>query len=370
MPAPLAPPPMTERFIDSSDALDSLLKDLSANGSTRCGVDTEADSLHSYREKLCLIQLICDDTLAIIDPLALDDPALRRLLEFIGEREIWMHGADFDMTLMLRTFGFVPERILDTQLAARLTGHEKFGLANLIEAHFGVSLSKSSQKADWGARPLKEKLLRYAFDDVRYLLQLADNLKNQLQELNRLDWFDEWCECARQNVLNRPERPADEVWRVNGWGNLSRKGLAYLREIWRWRDEESQKRDCPPFRVMNNQQMLALADAAGSGKEVKGAKGLRSGALKRFQGAIARAGKINPDDYPKRRLRRGGPREEIDGEEYDRLRTIRNRRAAAAGIDPTIVATRGILESLSVKPELAESLLMNWQRDLLFGEND
>ncbi|MFT5469032.1 MAG: ribonuclease D [Verrucomicrobiales bacterium] len=361
---------MNERFIDSSAGLDSLLKDLAATGATRCGIDTEADSLHSYREKLCLIQMICDDTLAIIDPLALDSSALQQLLEFIGEREIWMHGADFDMTLMLKTFGFVPDRILDTQLAARLTGHEKFGLANLIEGHFGVSLSKSSQKADWGARPLKEKLLRYAFDDVRYLMRLADNLVDQLNERGRLSWFEEWCGWARQSVLDRPERNVDDIWRVNGWGNLNRQGLAYLREIWRWRDEESQTRDCPPFRVMNNQQMLAVADSASTGKEIRGTKGLRPGPMRRFQDAIERAGKISQEDWPQRLQRRGGPREEVDSSEYERLRDVRNRRAEEGDLDPTIIATRGTLESLSVNPDLAKTRLMKWQRELLFGEDD
>lgn len=364
---PVAQP--EELFIDSDEALASLVERLEASGETRLGIDTEADSLHSYREKLCLIQLICGDVLAIIDPLALGDDALQQLLAFAGAREIWLHGADFDMTLMLRTYGFIPERILDTQLAARLTSHEKFGLANLIEEHFDVKLSKSSQKADWGARPLKDKLIRYAMDDVRYLLPLADRLLKQLDDLGRRDWFEEWCASARLSVLDRPERSAEDVWRITGWGNLSRKELAYLREIWFWRDQESQSRDCPPFRVMNNQRMLEFAEIAASGRSIREIKGLRPGPFRRFQGALDKAAKISSNDHPSRRVRRGAPREEVDVDAFEALRAKRNHRAAAAGLDPTIVATRGILESLSVDPARAGELLMNWQRNLLYGDD-
>lgn len=358
--------PLQERFVDSSEALQQLLGDLESAGVTRCAVDTEADSLHSYKEKLCLVQMNAGGILAIIDPLALEENDLLQLLDFISEREIWMHGADFDMTLMQRTFSRVPERILDTQLAARLIGADKFGLANLIDSHFGVSLSKSSQKADWGARPLKDKLLRYAFDDVRYLLDLADQLCDQLRTHGRHDWFEEWCLTARQNVLARPERSPEEIWRINGWGNLERKGLAFLRAIWHWRDGESQIRDCPPFRVMSNQKMLELAEIAGSGKEVKGAKGLRAAPLRRFQEALAKTQQLPASEYPPKRLRRGGRREEVNAAAYEALRDRRNQRAESLGIDPTIIATRNTLENLSIDASQAEDLLMKWQRELLF----
>ncbi len=356
---------LEEAFIESDAALASFLERLNKGGHKVCGVDTEADSLHSYREKLCLVQMSCGGVLAVIDPLKISEPAMHDLVDFWHEREVWFHGADFDMTLLQRTFGKVPERILDTQLAARLVGREKFGLANLIEAHFSVQLSKSSQKADWGGRPLREKMLKYAYDDVRYLLTLAEQLSEELHRLERWTWFEEWCGHARRSVLDRKERPADEVWRVSGWGNLDRRQLAFLRELWLWRDAESERLDLPPFKVMNNQQLLGVAVRAASGQEVRGAKGLRPEQSRRFREALAKAEGLNESEWPRRRLSRGAAREEVDAEAYAAIRKRRDAEAARLGLDPTIIATRSTMEALANRPESAEDLLMGWQRELL-----
>ncbi len=358
-----------ELFIDTSADLLAFIKRLEEAGETRCTVDTEADSLHSYREKLCLIQMSCGPLLAIIDPLKIDEPALLQLVKFWDEvDEIWMHGADFDMTLMQRTFDFVPSRILDTQLAARLTGHERFGLANLIAEHFDVHLSKSSQKADWGARPLKDKLLRYAFDDVRYLLPLADRLVAKLDEMSRRSWFEEWCQVSRENVLARKERSQDEIWRIPGWGKLDRKGLVFLRELWLWRDDESQSRDCPPFRIMSNQSMLDFAMRSARGDRLRGAKGLNSSQAKRFRAALDKALEVPSDEWPVKRMRKGSRREEFNAEQYEVLRERRDAQAEALNLEPTILATRGTLEVLANSPERKEELLMKWQCEILFGD--
>jgi len=358
-----------ELLIDSNDALRGLIARLEASGATRCGLDTEADSLHSYREKLCLFQLNCAGILAVIDPLKIEMDALQDFMTFLEAREVWLHGADFDMTLMQRTFDRVPTRILDTQMAARLSGAERFGLANLVEANFGVQLSKSSQKADWGARPLKEKLLRYAFDDVRYLLELADKLSARVRELNRWHWFEEWCRSSRNSVLSRKERSADEVWRIAGWGKLDRRALAFLRELWHWRDQESQARDCPPFKIMNNQPLVDFAEEAAAGKNPRGARGLNGEQARRFREALARAAALPPEEWPKRRLRRDAPKEEVDAAAYEELRKRRDAKAAALGLDPTILATRAALETLALDPSQSEQYLMDWQQALLFGED-
>src|SRR5690606_4842203 len=113
----------------------------------RCAVDTEADSLHCFREKLCLIQFSAAERHVIIDPLKISD--LSPLLEYLKTAEVWMHGADFDMSLFKRTFDFVPPVVLDTQTAARLCGFRQFGLAHLVQEIFQVSLSKQSQRANW-----------------------------------------------------------------------------------------------------------------------------------------------------------------------------------------------------------------------------
>ena len=147
-------------YIDDDESLNRFINEIEGSGYTRCAIDTEADSLHCYEEKLCLIQFAIKDRFAIIDPLSIGD--LSSLIDFINRTEVWLHGADFDMRMLKRTYGSVPEVVYDTQTASRLLGVKKFGLVNLVENHFGVVLPKTSQKADWGKRPLSEKMLEYA----------------------------------------------------------------------------------------------------------------------------------------------------------------------------------------------------------------
>src|SRR5438445_7757688 len=164
----------------------------------RVAVDTEADRLHSYREKLCLLQLSLSANRTyssrgeptrdyIVDPLAGVD--LAPLRDALQTKEIVLHGADFDLRLLRRSLNFTARRIFDTVIAARLLGLREFSLAALVERYFGIKLAKGSQKANWGRRPLPKRMLEYAINDTHYLLPLADRLEADLRQLDRLEWF-------------------------------------------------------------------------------------------------------------------------------------------------------------------------------------
>ena len=141
-------------------------------GVRRVGLDTEADSLHHYFEKVCLIQLSFSGTNYIIDPLA--GFSLSGFLEVLAQKELVLQGADYDLRMLKRSYEFRPlAPVFDTMLAAQALGYEKIGLAVLVERSCGVLLSKEGQKADWSRRPLSEKLLRYASDDTKYLEAVA-----------------------------------------------------------------------------------------------------------------------------------------------------------------------------------------------------
>jgi len=138
----------------------------------RVAVDTEADSLHCYFEKLCLLQLSFSGRDFLIDPLAPVD--LQPLCAALATREIVLQGADFDLRLLRRSLQFVPQKIFDTVIAARLLGIREFSLASLVQRFFGVALAKGSQKANWAQRPLPETMAKYAMNDTHYLLPLAE----------------------------------------------------------------------------------------------------------------------------------------------------------------------------------------------------
>ncbi|MFN0128755.1 MAG: ribonuclease D [Verrucomicrobiales bacterium] len=364
-PSSASPPPVPpSAIIETTEALVAYLDALppAASGRHRCAVDTEADSLHSYREKLCLIQFTCAERHIIIDPLRVGD--LSPLLGFLRDAEVWMHGADFDMSLFKRTFDFVPPTVLDTQTAARLVGFRQFGLAHLLQDVFNVTLSKQSQRADWGRRPLPPVMVEYALNDVRYILPLADRLLGQLEEVSRLDWFHQSCAAAREQVLKRTPPDGEEAWRITGWGNLQPRGLAALRALWHWRNGEAERLDRPAFKVLNNEPLLQMAMAFQNGQEPQLPPRFPPPARRRFHQALAAAGKLPPDQWPKRLSRKRTTRHPEAEKRFDQLKGHRDRVASTMNLDGSLIASRSILEELAQDIE-AHAQLLPWQRDLL-----
>jgi ribonuclease D len=350
-------------YIDDDESLNRFINEIEGSGYTHCAIDTEADSLHCYEEKLCLIQFAVKDRFAIIDPLSIGD--LSSLIDFINRTEVWLHGADFDMRMLKRTYGSVPEVVYDTQTASRLLGVKKFGLVNLVENHFGVVLPKTSQKADWGKRPLSEKMLEYAVNDVRYLLKMADTLTSRLKELERWDWFVESCESAKELASVIKEKDEDLAWRISGWGKLDQEGMAFLRALWFWRDGEAARRNRPAFKIIGNQDLLRFSQDLQKGIEVKLPSRFPSQPVKRFKKAIESVRELMPADFPERPKRVKGKRDPTAEKKFDKLKILRDRVSEELDIDPTLIASRATLERVAASPQEADEILLNWQKNLL-----
>src|SRR5438874_2811164 len=230
----------------------------------RVAVDTEADSLHCYREKLCLVQVSVPEGDFLIDPLAGTDLSL--LAAVLTTKEIVLHGADYDLRMLRRGLTFQPTRVFDTMIAARLLGLREFSYAALVEKYFGVQLTKGSKKANWAQRPLSAQMERYARNDTHYLLPLAQTLEQQLKECGRLDWLFQSCNRAIAAAAVDRERDAEEVWRIRGSGAVRGRAAAVLRAVWIWRETEAQRLDRPPFHILRNEQLIQAADTAVKGK--------------------------------------------------------------------------------------------------------
>ncbi len=335
----------------------------SGDANSICAVDTEADSLHCYDEKLCLIQFASPRRFAIIDPLQVED--LTPLMRFMEKGIVWMHGADFDMRMIRRRFAAIPPVIYDTQTAARLLGHRRFGLAALVEDHYGVILHKGSQKADWGQRPLSAKMLEYAVNDVRYLLGMGAAFQAKLAELGRHDWFVESCVAAREAVLGRPEKSNEDQWKVNGWGKLPPRGLAFLRALWFWRDEEARLRDRPPFKVLSNDQLLQYAIALEAGRPVELSRRVNRQRIERFERAIEAARALPPSEWPQHPKRVRTRKDPEADSRFERMRAHRDRVAGQLGIEGTLIASKTTLERIAADPSCHRDLLLKWQHHLL-----
>jgi ribonuclease D len=328
-------------------------------------LDTEADSLHAYPEKVCLIQISTPDGDVLVDPLAPIN--LDALFEVFTGRELIFHAADYDLRLLEKHHQFRPSAIFDTMVAARLLGERQFGLSALVEHHLGVKLDKGSQKADWAQRPLTEKMETYARNDTHYLKPLADKLKSALEAKGRLAWHAESCarliaECSQPPVVD-----TDSVWRVKGSSILNRPALAVLRELWQWRETEAIAYCRPPFFVLSHERLVDLADAAAAQQPLDNIIPPKMSPRRRETLlAAVKAGLAVPVEKHPEIFRPHGRRP--SEAEFRRFREIEKRRDAhanALGIDPTLIASKAVIGDLARDWDRHAPDLMNWQRELL-----
>lgn len=354
---------MTPVMIDTAEDLARHLE-VSRNGTTSpvCAIDTEADSLHRYRESLCLIQFADRERAVLIDPLAIGD--LSSLGAYLAASTVWMHGADYDMTMIKRQFGLLPAVVFDTQIGARLLGARRFGLGDLVQRYFGVELSKSSQKADWGKRPLSPKMIEYALNDVVYLLEMGDHIVASLREKGRYEWFVESCVAARERVWERDDSK-EESWRIQGSGKLDRHGLAYLKELWQWRDAEAESWDRPSFMVATNRQLLEWCMKLVAGQRPSLPHHYRTDRVKRFRAAVDTAAALPEDAWPARPSHRRRRRDRDFDLQVGKLIAARERVATELDIEGSLIAPRAVLEAIAAKEVLPADVLLRWQRDCL-----
>lgn len=361
-------------YVDNAEDLARLTKML--QGASRVGMDTEADSLHHYFEKVCLIQLSFLGVNYIIDPLA--GFPLSEFLEALSQKELIFQGADYDLRVLKKSFGFRPKApIFDTMLAAQALGYEKIGLAALVERFFGIVMPKTAQKTDWSRRPLPVRSLIYASDDTKYLETIANTLTESLQKLNRVAWHRECCERVVK-TSGLPDRNAEkETWRVKGSSRMAPNELAFVRELWKWRDGEAQAKDRPAFMILKNEDLVALAAWRAKNPKMPLCEG--PSFLERFTGenlarlehAIRSAENIPRAEWPLPPPKMKWANERPDQEKVDLLLAACKTLAKELEIEPCFLASRGALtavvqhQSRSIADVMEVSGMMRWQAALM-----
>jgi len=353
---PAAPVP----FVETAEGLAEILPHLVQPA--RIAIDTEADSLHCYFEKLCLIQVSVPTGNWLIDPLA--GFSLEPFFAALEGKEIIFHGADYDLRLLRRVGYKGPERIFDTMIAARLSSVTEFSLAALLKRHFGLEIPKASQKANWAKRPLSPAMLDYAVNDTRHLHRLAEIYEAELRTLGRLEWFEQSCERAIRATETSKERDTEDAWRIAGSGQLRGRTAAILRELWRWRDQEARTLDRPSFHVLHNDQLIKAAIDLEAGR-VPQINHLRGSRQRRFQEAAQRGLELPESEWPVfvRSTRLRPSREEET--QMQRIKSKRDAIAEGLKLDPSLIAPKATIEGLVLRPEETKERLMPWQRELL-----
>jgi ribonuclease D len=356
----------TAPYIDSATKLAKLIEELRPH--QQIGLDTEFISEGRYEPHLCLLQIAADDRVWIVDPLAVTN--LTELWDLLvePERELVTVAARQEIKFIEKGAGKPPAKVLDLQIAGGLVG---FGYplshTNLVLRTLGEKIHGGESFTDWRKRPLTAVQLKYAADDVRYLLAMREKLLARADKMKRRTWVESECARMVKDVLREEER-----WRVSGSARLSRRQLAALRELWRWRDRSARQMNLPANRVLGDSMLVEIAKRSPrTAEDLFALRGLDRKLLRDAEREII--GAINlaldmPDVELPGHIRRDDPPQV--GVLTKLLSVAANGLAAEHQVDPALLATTADLQDLvrwKLDPDGQENavLLEGWRGELL-----
>lgn len=370
------PPPT---LVQDARGLGRLLEDLAHQ--REIAVDTEADSFFSYREKVCLVQITVEDRDYLVDPLAgFDMQPLGRILADPRKTKIF-HDGEYDVLILKRDFGFEFKNLFDTRVAAATLGSPNPGLASVLLERFQIQLDKSMQRSNWGQRPLTDKQIRYARLDTRFLIDLMHEQKTELEERNRSMIVAGECQRLEQLVPPEPVFDPDGFARIKGSRELGPLERQVLRELFVLRERLARESDQSPFRVINNETLIALANARprfpGELANVPGFSWKQSRKMgDEVVATIARAVEMGPLRHVAEAKNKDGTSDLDDEviELHERLKNWRKSAAEKMGIDSAYMLNRHVLLRLAIaRPRDAAALariegMLDWQLESFGAE--
>ncbi len=368
-PAAIEPP----KLVQSAPEFRHFLAYLS--GQPWLALDTESDSLFRYTPRVCLIQVTVPDTTPdetwsgnpadvvdfLIDPLRVND--LTGLGGILGDdrSEVILHAAENDMLILQRDFGFKIRRLYDTQLGARILGRKGVGLANVLQEEFGVVSDKRMQRTNWGQRPLTSKQLTYAQIDTHYLPALRQRQISALKEDGR--WEEAQDAFQMLETIRYREPEPRTVWHMKQIRAVDEKDLGVLQAVWEWRESASQQLDRPPFKVLGESVLVALAQRRPQTlASLESIPQLGGWQIERFgRELLAAVQKGELQDPPRRPspVRKAEALRTAAGRrQFDQLRRWRTETATERGVDPDIVFSNDtLLRIAACQPASVDDLL-------------
>lgn len=381
------------QLIETLSDLDSLSKKLA--GEKILAVDIEADALHHYFPKVCLVQISTKQDTYIIDPLATGGLGTLQPL-FAGPRvKKIFHGADYDFRSLFRDFSLRMNNVFDTMVASQFLGEKDVGLAAVLKKRYGVLLNKKYQKANWSKRPLSHNMLLYAAHDTAYLVKLYRELEDNLRSKGRLDWVEEECEILSVQCTLEPNSLGPVAKRHNPSGSLSPvvhpgtlplftrfkgarkmelRDLAILEELLQFRENKAMQKDKPSFRLFRNQEIKELVAARPTDlvslKKIRGLPAdfvgrYAQGALKAIQTGLELPADSLPS-FPKVKRPPRNPKKEA---RLKRLKAWRESKARQLEMELGLVCNNALLGTLAeVNPTEIDDLkeipkMKKWQRE-------
>lgn len=330
-------------------------------------LDTEFIREKTYYPNLCLIQIATDKRIACIDVLSIDDlSALERLVYSRAITKVF-HSASQDLEIFFNLYGEIPAPVFDTQVAASALGYgEQVSYAYLASEICGITLDKSLSRTAWDRRPLSDKEIRYATDDVKYLAEIYRHLKQELELNKRSYWVAD--ECRRLSAIDRYEINPDEAWKsIKGTGKLKPRQLGVLKQLSAWREEQAIKENKPRQWIVRDRSLRALAIE--QPLNVAALSSIEE--LTRRQRALYSNLLVNCIDKAQRTPRQQWPEANqtapLNREQSkllkQALQLIRGR-AEELNVAPNFLATRSMVEKL-IRGQKAPAVLCDWRRDII-----
>jgi ribonuclease D len=343
-----------------------------ARSAGRIGLDTEFMRERTYRARLCLVQVATPEDVYLIDPLSgVDLAPIMKLVADSGV-EVVVHAGRQDLELLYERFGVVPSNVFDVQLAAGFAGRgASLPYGGIVKTILGVTLVKGEAYSDWCRRPLTQEQITYAGDDVRYLLDIADRLKDRLTSLGRLEWALEELEVLQEEDTYLID-PGEAWRRISGRGSLTGRQTAILKEVARWREKTAAQRDLPRNWIIKDPTLIEIARRAPTTRTaLKSIRGINAKEADRSGGQIleaVRRGRETPAvPAPPSPPREVQARTRMLSSLAD---AVVRSRCERAEISMEVVTTRAELEAVLTQvfsgrlDESGHRLLRGWRREL------
>jgi len=331
-------------WVSTTMALKNLVDDLRSQD--RVAVDTESNSLHAYREQVCLIQFSTPQNDYLIDSLALTDLSTLSPLFANPAIEKIFHAAEYDINCLHRDFSFSFKNLFDTVIAARILGHQVIGLGDLITVYFDVIVNKKYQKSDWGYRPLTAEQEDYARLDSHYLIALRDILEKELIDRGLLELAHEDFKRACLPSNGNGKLPKARWERISGHQDLTPRQFSTLNELCNTREEIAERLNRPVFKVVNDDLLLSLAQTVPDSTMGLEEAGLTKVQVEKFGAQFLKAIRSGQNAPLVARTRNKRPSDSMLAR-LDRLKQWRKKEAGKIKVESDIILPKTLMYSIA-----------------------
>lgn len=338
------PPPI---WVSQAEQLGKMIEDLSSQ--QRVAVDTESNSLHAFRERVCLMQFSSPKADYLVDPLVFQDLSSLAPIFSNPNIEKIFHAAEYDLICLRRDFNFTFANLFDTMHAARVLGYPAVGLDKLLGDKFGIKTDKRHQKADWAERPLSKDQIHYARLDTHYLFDLRDVLENELKEKERLHFAKEDFERACRLEDIKPRSNGASWERFAGRKDISQRELTVIAYLCKFRDREAERLDRPPYKVMMDDVLIALAKNPPEAKVDLSAAGLSEKQI-RLWGDMVFSAIRQGSEAPLVERRQAERKDDAVLKRLEKLKVWRKKAGLDLKVESDIILPKPYLAMLSENP--------------------